>query len=83
MVVRHAVEFEAFNKAARIHLEGEGYMRLATLEDPNVTEKRDELKDLKETIGRMQKTLEKLARKGSQDKPDNKQSSYYPRNAID
>ena len=63
MAVRHAVELEAFNKAERKHLEGEGYMRSATLEEPNVTEKRDELKDLKETIGRMQKTLEELARK--------------------
>ena len=83
MAVRHAVELEAFNKAERKHLEGEGYMCSATLEVPNVTEKPDELKNLKETIGRMQKTLEELAWKGSQEKTDNKQSSYYPRNAVD
>lgn len=34
MAVRHAVELEAFNKAERKHLEGEGYMRSATLEEP-------------------------------------------------
>ena len=83
MAVRHAVELEAFNKAERKHLEGEGYMRTTNSEGMKVTEKPDELKELKESMGRMQKTLDILVRKGAQDKSEHKSSAYYPPNASE
>ena len=72
MAVRHAVELEAFNKAERKHLEGEGYMRTTNSEGMKVTEKPHELKELKVSMGRMQKTLDILVRKGAQDKSEHK-----------
>lgn len=71
MAVCHAVELEAFNKAERKHLEGQGYMRSANQEEQKQTEKHDELKTLKDTMLSMQKTLEALA-----PKCDSKVNSY-------
>ena len=65
MALQHAMELEAFNKAEKKHLEGEGYMRQTNQEIPRQKlEESDELKSLKETMKSMQKTLESLSSKG-------------------
>ena len=57
--VRHAVELEAFNRAERTHLEGQGYMR-STVE--KVPEQRNDLEDglkaLQKTVSDLQKSFE-------------------------
>ena len=57
--VRHAVELEAFNRAERKHLEGQGYMR-STVE--KVPEQRNDLEDglkaLQKTVSDLQKSFE-------------------------
>ena len=57
--VRHAVECEAFNRAERKHLEGQGYMR-STVE--KVPEQRNDLEDglkaLQKTVSDLQKSFE-------------------------
>ena len=50
MAVRHAVELEAFNKAERKHLEGQGYMRATNQQETNEQSKPDEYKTLQESV---------------------------------
>ena len=49
MAVRHVVELEAFNKAERKHMEGQGFMRATNQRRQKESEKQDELKILKKT----------------------------------
>ena len=65
MAVRHAVELEAFNKAERKHLEGQGYMRATNQQETNEQSKPDEYKTLQESVLKMQKTLERLSRQNN------------------
>ncbi len=51
--VRHAVELEAFNRAERRHLEGQGYMRSAS-------EKEDQPNHLENDVKMLQKTVSNL-----------------------
>ena len=57
--VRHAVELEAFDRAERKHLEGQGYMQ-STVE--NIPEQRNDLEDglkaLQKTVSDLQKSFE-------------------------
>ena len=57
--VRHAVDFEAFNRAERKHLEGQGYMRYTVEKIP---EQRNDLEDgrkaLQKTVSDLQKSFE-------------------------
>ena len=66
MAVRHAVELEAFNKAERKHLEGQGFMRATNQE---VTKENNttfyELKTLQDSMLQMQKTLEGMRRRNN------------------
>ena len=68
MAVRHAVELEAFNKAERKQMEGQGFMRATNQLEQKEPEKEDELKILKNSMFKMQKTLDNLA--GRRDKDD-------------
>ena len=68
MAVRHSVELEAFNKAERKHMEGLGFMRATNQLEQKEAEKEDELKILKNSMFKMQKTLDNLA--GRRDKDD-------------
>ena len=59
--VRHAVELEAFNRAERRHLEGQGYMR-ATTEKPAVEKTNSEIDMIKlqKSLTDLQKSVEAL-----------------------
>ena len=75
MAVRHAVELEAFNKAERKHLEGQGFMRSTNQQEQKDTDRQDELKVLKNTMFKMQKTLESLTgRRNTNDKNQSAQA---------
>ena len=67
MAVRHAVELEAFNKAERKHLEGQGFMG-ATNQQEKEPSTPSELKVLQESMLKMQKTLDTMTRR---DRPAN------------
>ena len=58
--IRHAVELEAFNKAERKHLEGQGFMRAARQQAQIDPDRQDELAVLKNTMYKMQTTLDSL-----------------------
>ena len=60
MAVRHAVELEAFNKAERKHLEGQGFMRSTNKQEQKDPDRQDELKLLKNNMFKIQKTLDSL-----------------------
>ena len=69
--VRHAVELEAFNRAERRHLEGQGYMRV-TSEKPS-----DENSDFQNKMETLQKTVTDLQKsfnawKGYEPRSENK-----------
>ena len=71
MAVRHAVELEAFNKAERKHLEGQGFMRATNQQETKKPGKHDELKTLKDSMFKMQRTLESLTcRNDANDRSD-------------
>ena len=63
MAVRHAVELEAFNKAERKHLEGQGFMRATNQEVTKENNTFYELKTLQDSMLQMQKTLEGMRRR--------------------
>ena len=60
MAIRHAVELEAFNKAERKHLEGQGFMRAASQQPQIDPDRQNELEVLKNTMFKMQKALDSL-----------------------
>ena len=74
LAVRHAVELEAFNKAEKKHLEGQGYMRVVNQPESHASPSTgfastsSDLRESKDVILNMQKTLEALSR---QNKPTN------------
>ena len=75
MAVRHAVEAEAFNKAERKHLAGQVFMLATNQQILKWLGKQDELKILKDSMFRMQKTLDSLARcNDANDRSDKNQS---------
>ena len=63
MAVRHAVELEAFNKAERKHLEGQGFMRATNQKVTKETNTFYELKTLQDSMLQLQKTLEGMRRR--------------------
>ena len=75
MVVCHAVELEAFNKAKRKHLEGQGFMRATNQEVTKENNTFDELKTLQDSMLQMQKTLEGMRRR---DNANNRPNRTYP-----
>ena len=57
--VRHAVELEAFNRAERQHLEGQGFIRLASDKEIGQNSKIEEdMKTLQKSVSDMQKAIE-------------------------
>ena len=72
MSVRHAVEFEAFNKAERKHLEGQGFMRATNQLETKETSTPSEFKTLLEIMLKMQKTLDSMTRRNrpANNRPD-------------
>ena len=68
MAVRPAVELEAFNKAERKHLEGQGFMRATNQQETKMPSTPSEFKMLHESMLKMQKTLDSMTRR---DRPAN------------
>ncbi|MCG7879813.1 MAG: RNase H-like domain-containing protein, partial [Candidatus Thiodiazotropha endolucinida] len=82
MAVRHAVELEAFNKAERKHAEGQGFMRSVNDQDaPSHTSKlpNSELKELKETMISIQKSLEILSQRNNSQASGGGSNTFNPR----
>ena len=82
MAVRHAVELEAFNKAERKHIEGQGYMRTTNQQEQ---ERQDqsvyELQSLKNAVFNMQKSLRSIIdERNSSNKQHGNQSSFESQN---
>ena len=82
MAVRHAVELEAFNKAERKHIEGQGYNRTTNQQEQ---ERQDqsvyELQSLKNAVFNMQKSLRSIIdERNSSNKQHGNQSSFESQN---
>ena len=60
--VRHAVELEAFNRAERRHLEGQGYMRSTSEKSEGSLE--SDMRALQKTVSDLQKSFETWRNKG-------------------
>ena len=84
MAVRHAVELEAFNKAERKHLEGQGFMRSTNQQEQKDPDRQDELKLLKNNMFKIQKTLESLTgRRNTYDRSQSPQAFKQPNKQND
>ena len=64
--VRHAVELEAFNRAERKQLEGQGYMRSTSEKVPELTTSiEDDLKSLTKIVSDLGRSVDFLKRQKS------------------
>ena len=69
--VRHAVELEAFNRAERQHLEGQGYMRVTSEKpDEENSDFQNKMETLQKTVTDLQKSFN--AWKGDKPRSENK-----------